>query len=268
MVNKLNQVLIVTCNRDRWQFQIQCWSIGKYLEPCDLHIVINELDPTDWPEWFAANCRLYLNNHNVKVWTYEDFMDDIFLFHPNMTKGWLSQQLFKLAFACKTQDPYIILDSKNWFVKNTKLSDLPKRPRETLSTIPDFNKFIYACLEKFNLSYVYCRGLITPYHFTPGIVLKMFEHFGGQDAFNNWFLEFSAPSEFIVYDLFAQYAKLDSDAGTLVDNYRYFWYTDLVLDLEKFKLAVIEPGVKMVSVHSPLLKTIDPQAIESVLKDN
>jgi hypothetical protein len=264
------QILVVTCDRDRWQFQIQCWSIGKYLEPCELHFIINEANPSDWLDWFNATCRCYLGQHRVHVYTFEDFANDIVFYLKifDNKAGWQNQQVYKLIFALKTQQPYIILDSKNWFVKPAKLTDMVKPKRHVIQPPADFDRFYIELLNKFNFPDAQCRGIITPFHMDPVVVLKLFEHFGGVDSFINWFLSFRIQSEFMVYDLFAQYAGLDHDPGAIEDYYRNFWYTEVALDIEKFKLALAEPCVKMVSIHYPLLKSVNPSVIESLLKIN
>ena len=62
-----NSIVIVTCDRDREQFQIQCQSIGKYLESSQYYIIVNEDCCDEWVEWFNQTCKSYLENHNVHI---------------------------------------------------------------------------------------------------------------------------------------------------------------------------------------------------------
>ena len=47
------QFLTVTCNRDRWLFELQLQSF-KFLNYPSLDVVINEDDPSDWISWFNS----------------------------------------------------------------------------------------------------------------------------------------------------------------------------------------------------------------------
>ena len=117
-------VCIVTCDRDRAQFLVQCKSINLYLNPCQLAVIINEADAKSWMSWFDLHCRPLLAKHNLTVYTRQDFSLDI-----NQCDGWISQQILKLAYAYRTTGRYVILDSKNWFVKTCNWDDFPVWPR-------------------------------------------------------------------------------------------------------------------------------------------
>jgi len=264
----MNQLLTVTCDRDRWEFLLQCRSLSRYSVNNKLNIIVNELNPRPWLKWFDENCRLLLAEIEFKIYTYEDFYDDFIL--PIHKPGWHTQQIFKLVFALKTSGSYIVLDSKNWFVRPIDFNPLYKQKRwpmdgENCEHWLSFFPFYTACIEKLGLNSSFeFRTVLTPYHFDAGIILQMFEHFGGVIMFNKWFLSFEWPSEFIVYDLFLQTIDPLSDSGCLVVPYKNFFHNQHVtrLDIDQLTLAVADQNISMISIdryfiwQDPDLKSI------------
>ena len=112
----------VTCHRDFQQMLLQAESIGKFLEPCTHVILINEDEPNIefWYKWLTP----YYRNHNLVI--IPKF--PIKRFHSvtgDKMYGWATQQLqkFLIGIIYNRDEDYILLDSKNFFVKPTKLSD-------------------------------------------------------------------------------------------------------------------------------------------------
>ena len=254
MVNQLNQLLIVTCDKHQLQFLIQCESLGKYLDPVQINIIINEIDPRAWIDWFYKHCADMLAKHSVEVLTWNDF-DENFSFENVVLRkpGWITQQIFKLLFALRTSNNYVVFDTKNWLIQSAKLQDFCKRPRNPIgSQIP-------MCFEKFYLDtlakicpgkYLAFRPEITPYIIDPMIVRKMFDSFGGVHEFQSWFASYEAPSEFIVYDIFAQHHGLDNAAGQYSNNTVYYFDE---LDIDLISKNIQDPNLQMLSVHPKLL---------------
>jgi len=264
----MNQLLIVTCNRDTWLFRHQCQSIGQYLETCTVNIFINELNSAEWKKWFDVECKPYLVNHNVTLYTYNDFVDCIAM--ENLLQkfllraGWITQQIFKLAFSLKTSAPYIVLDSKNWFIKHTKLADIQKRRRRRVAEL--FHNFYFDAIEKLKATEIYyCRPEITPYNIDPIVVNELFNEFGGVDNFIKWFVLHETPSEFIMYDLCAQCMNLDSDVGQDSLYTKHFWGDEVTLDLTQFKQTLANPMTHMVSIHPKLVENLNKSHIEALL---
>jgi hypothetical protein len=254
----LKQVLVVTCDRDRWQFLLQIRSIGKFLEPCNLCVIINEHDPQRWLCWFKENCEQRLDRHHVKIMTREDFNDII----PcqsldDKVSGWISQQIYKLLFSLKVNDPYLVLDSKNWFIKDSKLVDFQQRTRVGISTNPGFVNFYDRCLEQFEMPKdTMYRPIITPYAIDPAIVRSMLDKFQGAKNFFDWFTSDKIASEFMAYDLFAQSLGLEQDSGYPMICCKIFWYSlpnRAELNLDEVVACSGTPGIKMLSIDRKLL---------------
>jgi hypothetical protein len=211
----MKQLLVVTCNKHRQQFLSQSESVGQFLEPVDLHVIINEYDPHEWLSWFNKSCAEHLQPHGINIHTRKHMPVEIFsTFSNHAMSGWHLQQVCKLAFSLKTSDSYVMLDSKNCIVGPTNYADFVRHSRVRSFEDEIFYPFYKTCLRTFNLPIkTQYRPTVTPYIFEPAVVLKLFDYFGGIKQFTDWFMSFDFPSEFIVYDLFAQSISEEQEVG-------------------------------------------------------
>lgn len=211
----MKQLLVVTCNKHRSQFLSQSESFDQFLEPVDLHVVINEADPESWIDWFNDSCAGHLQSHRVVLHTCKDMPSDLFSTSgKHAMSGWHVQQVCKLAFSLKTYDSYVVLDSKNCITGPTRFIDFVRHSRVRSFEDEIFYPFYKTCLRTFTLPIkTQYRPTVTPYIFEPSVVLKLFDYFGGIKQFADWFMCFDFPSEFIVYDLFAQSILEEQEVG-------------------------------------------------------
>lgn len=287
MTTEAKDILIVTCARDSWQFKLQCQSIGKYLEPVHVHVVINEKDCTVWRNWFDTNCREFLVAHRLTVVNALQLVDQLQLAGTWFTRpalvnaspksmvvydfdrtaginGWITQQIFKLVYALTLDRPYWVFDSKNWFVKPMLMKDLVKYKRHDQCD-PVFYKFLAACKMRFNQPGLNYRPVITPYYFDSQVVKKMFDHWGGVRQFVSWFMQFQHPSEFMVYDIFAQAQVLDTDTGGDVKYQHNYWTMHGAFDPNNFEQQLQNPQIKLLSIQLGLLPLVNTDKIEQLL---
>lgn len=119
----------ITCNRDFQQMLLQAESIQKFVEPCKHVIVINEQVPDIefWQRWLAP----YYTNHTLEIipafkyeypLTFLGVKNEFGQTDP-ISQGWRTQQLQKLLLAYKFDDDYLLLDSKNFFIKKTNINE-------------------------------------------------------------------------------------------------------------------------------------------------
>lgn len=256
---------------DRWHFRIQCLTLEKYMEPCELHVVVNEAYPRSWLNWFDVNLKRHIRKHVVHVYIGEHFFDDrTFIRLEDAFTGWVTQQVFKLAFSLVTDRPYLVLDSKNWLIKPTIYDDISgKRKRSNASAI--YTEMIESAIEIFKLGtdITYCHE-ITPFEMNPEITLQMFDTFGGLAGFVEWFTSFPYQSEFVVYNLFAQSIgrreAIDGYRATPCLNYWLrgkneekmteidnMFLSEDAIDLDKVREVLKHPHIKMLSIHRRLL---------------
>lgn len=250
-----NELLIVTCDQHRWQFLIQCKSIYTYLEPCQISIVINEIDSNDWLAWFNLECRPYFSKHELVLYTLDDFN------MPYIGRdGYARQQSIKLLFSYKTNNEYVTLDSKHWFVKPIDLEEIPRQGRSTnLINKERFNQFYLKCLERFGDHDI--RHIETPYIINPAVVKKLVDSFE-DNGFLKWFTDFEKhPSEFMCYDMFAQSIGEEQDPGV-----PYLYGTTVWVE-EELHLwpTYLADYYKILGIHHSLLEFIDKEQIEQSL---
>jgi len=261
------QILVVTCDRDQWQFQVQCWSFCKYLSHTTINIIVNEPDAEPWQAWYKVNCRKYLWRHRVRIYTTADFPEFYKFAKKTLSNrfsggGWTSQQALKLLFSNKTNKPYLVLDSKNWLVQNTKVMDLKQHRR--CGTNDPFSEFAQICYQKFNFQepQLY-RPAHTPFWIDPAVTHSMFEFFGSDANACIWLLKTKLPSEFIMYDLYATSRGLDQhDVGTYQDYSKTYWTDADPPTEQEIQKIVQDKTIKMFSLHLPVLEKMDRSMIE------
>lgn len=261
------QILVVTCDRDRWQFQVQCWSFCKYLSRTTINIVVNELDAEPWKAWYKANCRKYLWRHRVRIHTIGDFPEFYKFAKKTLSNqfsggGWKTQQALKLLFSTKTNKKYVVLDTKNWLVQNTKVKDLEAH-RRCLVKNP-FQEFAQECHQKFSIAepQLY-RPAHTPFWIDPGIAKSMFEFFGNEINACVWLMKTKSPSEFIMYDLYAISRGLElPDIGAYQDYSKTYWTDADPPTEQEIQQIVQDKTIKMFSLHLPVLEKTDRSMVQ------
>jgi hypothetical protein len=225
-------LVIVTCYRDLYPLHILFKSINKYLEPSKIIIVVNEKDDIKWLTWYDRTKNLLLG-HDVKVVYREDLIKNELIaqtVHPEPS-GWTLQNILKLVVSSIVEtDEYVLLDSKNFFIKTTNLQNIKRRRKVHVFHDIDWDiGWIMAVVSK--LSNASLDKLLdgdklllttahTPYIMNTSHVHQLIEYFGGFHVFVKWFLNtaenllvcgsFSPAgvgvnvfiSEFYLYDLF------------------------------------------------------------------
>jgi len=109
-------LVTVTCNRDFQHMLLQAESIQKFIEPCTHWIIINEYEDLDVNKWHNALSKFY-TKHKFYILTPDNFKTDQM---PH--RKWHGQQYFKLAVSKLINTDYLILDTKNFFIRPTSLN--------------------------------------------------------------------------------------------------------------------------------------------------
>lgn len=92
----------------------QAESVQKFLSPCEHLILVEEEDP-DFSFWFETLDKYY-TNHKL---TLKSYSSDV----KNVKDGWRRQQVLKLLASRECSDKYLILDSKDFFIRPTNIQD-------------------------------------------------------------------------------------------------------------------------------------------------
>ena len=106
-------LVTITCDRDFYIMEAQSRSIQKFVAPCKhwVFVLESELPQEDWINLLTP----YYTNHEIE-----------FVFLPYTERadpsGWAIQQYWKLRAVDWVKDDFVILDSKNLFVKQTDVA--------------------------------------------------------------------------------------------------------------------------------------------------
>lgn len=236
------KVFIITCIRDIDLFELQLKSIQKYLDIDELNVVVNENihNFNSFKHFYGRNIFPFLkNNFTVNLIPKNSVLS-------GTRSDWVTQQILKLS--CLDQSPYLVLDTKNIFIRHMSLNDFCNPARYHIDYLLNYKEFCNECIKLFPASY--CRGAITPFIIDPRVCEKIFEKFQSYENFCTWFSKFNQPSEFILYDLAAQYFKIEEDLNTKI---RCEEQVILIFDKSKsykhvFK-KVNNQNVKILSIH-------------------
>jgi hypothetical protein len=106
-------LVTVTCKRDIQQMILQAESIQKFLAPCTHWVVINDQD-VDITKWKTI-LEPYYTDHTLKFWVPD--------WNNHTGVGWDKQQVYKFTVSQFLDDDYVVLDSKNFFIKQTNINN-------------------------------------------------------------------------------------------------------------------------------------------------
>jgi hypothetical protein len=252
------------------QFLIQAQSISRFLEPCRVNVIVNEVYFGPWMQWFDQNCKQYFSRHELCILTWQDFFD-----HPTQQckHEYDRQQIYKLIFATKTNSDYLILDTKNWFAKTCVLDDFHRQSRPQ-SVFVNFGNFYIDCCKKYGEYDI--RGITTPYPIDIQAAQSLIEHLG-VNGLRDLFNEFSiAPwsgtgaSEFVLYDVYAQSIGLEQDPGQYVEYNAIFELESNVklgkLMIQQWLKQLEVPTVKMLTMRQQLFNMLTPELVTDLTK--
>ena len=105
-------LVTVTCKRDLNQMLLQAESIERFVKNTTHYVIVNDryVNESFWYNKLSP----YYHNNNLKL-VFPKWRD---LKHS----GWHKQIVYKLKIAELLNDDYIILDSKNFFIRDTDLN--------------------------------------------------------------------------------------------------------------------------------------------------
>jgi hypothetical protein len=190
-------LVVVTCYRDLNQLLVLFKSVNLYLEPSNIIIIVNEDDDMKWLVWYDRH--KILPQHNVEVIFKNDLFPASSHSMESYNDGWVTQQILKLIIATKVVTPeYVLLDTKNFFIKPTSLDSIKQMQaadyfksigRDILWVSAVASKLTYP-LTKLTSARggLFLSDASTPYVINTSYAERLISHFGGLEQFVTWFL--------------------------------------------------------------------------------
>lgn len=245
-------ILTVTCLKDKRQFTLQLHSIKKYLRGSFKHfIVINDtpqsLTKKIKKSWYRSVQEIYEGIIDYEIF-FAKWNEDWGL----CDYGWKSQQVFKLYFYEIIKKDYVILDSKNFFIRPMDVAEFENicgsgkldHPGPHFDHINNLYAKEFNCepIKKplspttpFVISYDVLKNYAEPYDIAQRLYsLKINNH--------DW------PSEFIFYSYLVK-EQLDEVEKPIISATAWYpsnlnWWFDIILNNNSIKIVGIHKNVK------------------------
>lgn len=254
-------LVTVVCKRDFdvKQLILQAESIQKFVEPCTHWVVINELD-ADLNFWHNILDRFY-TSHTLKIWHPENIAQLI----EQVPNGWDRQQVLKFLIADKLDDDYIILDSKNFFIKSCSTGEWRNvLGSGTTQDISDqwHNTAVYYANILNKPVLTQCLSIHTPFVFKIDLV-KNFT----KDLIPLLISKVFPPSEFIFYSYLVSNVEKTSQLGITL-------FPKGLANISNFETALVKlnqtDNIKCFGIHRKVFEKIssyDTDIIRNFLHD-
>lgn len=211
MTQRINDVVVVVHNDDIDLFVLQLRSFELFLEPCNLHIVINEINTLRCREGIASFLHKRGSKHSIKIWERADMIAQ-----DRDMPGWTSQQILKLMIPLRRD--WIVFDAKDILIRPVMLEDL------------DCKQFKdYDDLSLADPQGLFWQGLVdlgkeqgfpkidpklinqnrTPRVIDNRVIRKLNQIFKSKERFTDWFCSFEVQGEFILHDYLYEVLDLE-----------------------------------------------------------
>lgn len=234
-------LVTVTCKRDLNQLLLQCHSISKFVtEPCTHHIFLED----------------DMNVHELDRLIRPFYKKHILVIHKNIVpkisiNGWYKQQIIKLKAVEYVNDDYLLLDSKNFFIKPTNLSySLPEGNWYLIKNTDWTDNFIRFLRDRYNIivpEHYYTQH--TPFKIRKDIALRVLKLFNLEEMFQRCADEKVYPSEFVLYTIASDIQPTYESWCEYTCNPKYhtWWWNDDVKP-EEFE-NIYNSTVEILGLH-------------------
>jgi hypothetical protein len=256
------------------------------LEPCDVIIVYNEgaKKYKEWLDWFLPLKETLLQKFSVRYFKAGDFID-LKDFDFIETSGWHSQQALKLLVHDQVfTNEYVILDSKNFFLKKCSIMDIKRSEPHgnwTLKGVTAYTEFMCKYLDiVYPGHHLKLRANVTPYIMQTKLVRRLVRRWKTNTQFYDWFIDTAkrpghSAAEFILYELWElkmQQRIIDQrPTPDTYSNYATIWHHSLVGKPSTSQLGgwirdQRNKGILVGGFHSGIHKQINLADIKTILK--
>jgi len=231
----------VTCTRDKYPQILQSHSIDLFVSVQCTHYIFVEDTYTPLSEWEAL-LKPFYTKHKLKI---------LYGVKCPFDRGWVNQQYLKLLAYKYIADDYIILDSKNFFIKK---SSFDWKFIEGCGwchykeTDAWYNEYINTVSDKYNKSKPeIIHHILTPFKVRKNVLEEIHRQVDLIDVFKLAKL----PTEFGLYSIFTDLNLHDNTDTAEADAIVYPWFSEDELTLTEFEV-IDKSKVEILGVHNKL----------------
>jgi hypothetical protein len=244
---------------------LQAESIQRFLNPCKHVIIINESHPDldFWIRWLQP----YYTNHELVIIPRIDYAyptnslgtRDRYGGVDGVSSGWRSQQLQKMLLAYKFEDDYLLLDSKNFFIKPTDINEWDNSIGSgNYTQFNAVNHFVGTCQkysELFEKEIVYYTRPSTPFKVKREPLVSKCKV--GELGYKLFYPEHHIipASEGIFYSFMVE-DEINQQIGIPFVKSLTVWGDDKADLHKKLFEMLMEPEIKVVGLHREILSTM------------
>lgn len=249
------ELVTITCNEDIKLCIYQLKSIHKYVEPCTVNVVINEVN--------IKSVRMLINKqkkrmiyHKIKIWS----INQVFKTDKTFKNGWVSQQLIKLLMPL--DNDYIVLDCKDIFLKPTLLTNIIKlqyKNQYNVSRCKTWGKFFNIIHRTLNKRYKIklnpikdINGIQTPRLIKKSVTLEIINVWKSKKKFIRWWAKLTCMmSEFILYDYIAHCINVQLSTDQRFEEYEIvgIWNMDMYNTNQEVDLNAVRKETRILKIH-------------------
>jgi hypothetical protein len=269
-------LVTVTFSGDVKQMELQSYSINKWVKNSSHHLVIVEDKVLSVSEWYEILSPYYTVHKLTILPTLlpdEDYENESFI-----KNGYQRQQILKyLAADHVIDDSYLILDTKNFFIKPVDLNDWPVKEGipyvhlVTENTSAPYSKWAYWVCDKYGLTkFPMAHEILTPFVMKTDIskeimTLKSIKKFFFEPRVSiNW------ESEFLFYSLFSQNKQAElteNDNKVELSTTHLFSSADQFNSQDKFiDDSFNRSTILLFGLHRKLLNELEQQHIDYLIE--
>lgn len=271
-------IVTVTYSSEKELMRLQAHSLDLFVKrPCT-HWVLIEDNKMPMAEWYALLKPFYkrhkLNLIDTSNWQECGGGEPPYYFAGDRGHGYLRQQVIKFYIATLIDSEYyLILDSKNFFIKATDLHVLiPYNHGNIIQTDyktsiePHWGKFISDAMNTYPQLKMPDKFWhpITPFKCNTALVNQLVQDVDLNKLFTNWHLKElgthkhtplgAKPSEFVLYQLYLNSQEDNLDIEPII---KVFWQENDLPNIEELNNYLEAPRLYMLGIHSSILGSTD-----------
>ena len=251
-------LVTVTCLSDKQQMLLQAESIDKFLESCTHWVIVND-EQIDKQLWFDELSPFY-TRHKLNLL----FPDWNMFPHGG---GYQKQQCYKFWISQFINDDYLVLDSKNLFVRPANLTEWHKLLGP--GVLENFSNLTNIWLPTFDvyqkhLSVSGDPGRQLAIH-TPFVIKKeLIDSIENLSEFLIWFNSQEVlHSEFLYYSLIAENKGLLKPGMFLKKMLHLTFFPNRSIDIKpQLDKVDLTPQIKAIGLHREYIKKLDQKNLE------